>query len=106
MRADQTLTLSVATDGTCQVAVHSDREHVTLDGTSLAEDEDKKKDESGGKKRSDRRSYLKRTYGISLEDYDAMLDAQDGRCAICHHHFACTQHSRSTSRACAANGLR
>lgn len=45
------LTLSVATDGTCQVAVHTDREHVTLDGTSLAEDEDKKKDESGGKKR-------------------------------------------------------
>ncbi|MFJ4558925.1 FtsK/SpoIIIE domain-containing protein [Streptomyces massasporeus] len=45
------LTLSVATDGTCQVAVHTDREHVTLDGTSLAEGEDKKKDESGGKKR-------------------------------------------------------
>ncbi|MEV5100902.1 FtsK/SpoIIIE domain-containing protein [Streptomyces massasporeus] len=43
------LTLSVATDGTCQVAVHTDREHVTLDGASLAEDADKKKDESGGK---------------------------------------------------------
>ncbi|MFI6807684.1 FtsK/SpoIIIE domain-containing protein [Streptomyces luteogriseus] len=45
------LTLSVATDGTCQVAVHTDKKHVTLDGTSLAQDEDKKKDEPSGKKR-------------------------------------------------------
>ena len=28
------------------------------------------------------------------------------RCAICHRHFACMPRSRSTSRACAANGLR
>ncbi|MEU3085659.1 FtsK/SpoIIIE domain-containing protein [Streptomyces massasporeus] len=41
------LTLSVATDGTCQVAVHMDREHVTLDGTSLAE---KEEDEPSGRK--------------------------------------------------------
>ncbi|MCK8435746.1 cell division protein FtsK [Streptomyces sp. D2-8] len=41
------LTLSVATDGTCQVAVHMDKEHVTLDGTSLAE---KEEDEPSGKK--------------------------------------------------------
>ena len=37
----------------------------------------------GRKKVSDRRSYLKRTYGITLEQYDEMLDAQDCRCAIC-----------------------
>ena len=30
-----------------------------------------------------REGYLRRTYGISLEDYEQMLDAQDARCAIC-----------------------
>ena len=39
--------------------------------------------ESGRKKEADRRSYLKRKYGLTLEDYDRMLEAQDGGCAIC-----------------------
>ena len=30
-----------------------------------------------------RRSKIKRKYGISLDDYDAMLRSQDGKCAIC-----------------------
>ena len=30
-----------------------------------------------------RRSNLRQKYGISLEDYDAMLAAQGGRCAVC-----------------------
>lgn len=30
-----------------------------------------------------RASKLLAKYGLSVDDYDAMLDAQDGRCAIC-----------------------
>ncbi|MGC5039459.1 FtsK/SpoIIIE domain-containing protein [Streptomyces sp. DT190] len=45
------LTLSVATDGTCRVAVHMDREHVTLDGKFLAESEE----DQGAKKKGDKK---------------------------------------------------
>ncbi len=38
---------------------------------------------SGRKKPSDRKSHLKRTFGLTLEDYDRMLAEQDGGCAIC-----------------------
>jgi hypothetical protein len=38
---------------------------------------------SPAKKAADRRSYLKRTYGMTVEDYDRMLEAQGGVCAIC-----------------------
>jgi hypothetical protein len=27
--------------------------------------------------------HMKRNYGISMDDYNAMLEAQDGKCAIC-----------------------
>ena len=37
---------------------------------------------SGGKKVADRRSHLKRKYGMTLED-NAMLEAQGGGCYIC-----------------------
>jgi hypothetical protein len=39
--------------------------------------------ESGRKALTNRRSHLKRKYGISLEDYEVMLDAQGGVCKIC-----------------------
>ena len=33
--------------------------------------------------RRDRDPHLKRTFGISLDDYETMLEAQAGACAIC-----------------------
>ena len=38
---------------------------------------------SGKKRIYDRRSHLKRKFGISREDYDQLLASQDGTCAIC-----------------------
>jgi hypothetical protein len=32
---------------------------------------------------SSRRTHLKRTYNITLEDYNELLSKQDGKCAIC-----------------------
>lgn len=32
---------------------------------------------------ADRKSALKRKYGLTLEQYDTMLERQGGRCAIC-----------------------
>ncbi len=34
-------------------------------------------------KRAARESRLKRRYGVDLETYDQMLEAQDGHCALC-----------------------
>ena len=39
--------------------------------------------ELGKKRVSDRKSYLKRTYGLTVDDYDRMLESQGGGCAIC-----------------------
>jgi len=33
--------------------------------------------------KTDRKGRLKRLYNISLEDYDQILESQEGRCAIC-----------------------
>ena len=38
---------------------------------------------SGRRSEVDRRSHLKRRFGITPEQYESMLEAQGGRCAIC-----------------------
>ena len=38
---------------------------------------------SGRKRISDRKSHLKRNYGLTVEQYEEMLAAQGGVCAIC-----------------------
>ena len=35
-------------------------------------------------RRSERRSMLKKNYGLTLEEYDQMFEQQQGVCAICH----------------------
>jgi hypothetical protein len=39
--------------------------------------------DSGAKARSSRRSHLKRTFGLTEADYERILAAQGGGCAIC-----------------------
>jgi Recombination endonuclease VII len=39
--------------------------------------------ESGKKKFADRKSHLKRKFGLTVDDYEQMLAAQGGGCAIC-----------------------
>ena len=48
--------------------------------------------------------HLQRSYGISLKDYDALLDAQGGRCLICQtldstpHGRFCVDHCHKTGK--------
>lgn len=37
---------------------------------------------------SKRKNYLKRTYGLVGGDFDALVVAHDGKCAICHNPFS------------------
>lgn len=39
-----------------------------------------------------RRSALKKLYGLTVEDYEGMLHAQDSSCAICGHGFSARPH--------------
>ncbi len=48
-----------------------------------AEIMDRMMERKGGSYRYRRNIYLKRVYGITIEEYDVMLEAQDGKCAIC-----------------------
>ncbi|MFF5159872.1 FtsK/SpoIIIE domain-containing protein [Streptomyces sp. NPDC000348] len=72
------LTLSVATDGTCQVVLHCDEEGVTLDGKPIAGPEEEKKGDKEGKKRKERRKGGEETAGKKADGFDWPLGAQIG----------------------------
>lgn len=69
--------------------------------------DNRRKSRSGEKPFNSRNDGLTRTYGITLEDYDRMLQDQNGRCAICcssNHKGAartshwCVDHCHSTGK--------
>jgi hypothetical protein len=48
-----------------------------------------------------RETYLEKTYGLTPDQYQAMLDAQNGLCAICHEaadHKLHVDHSHQTGK--------
>lgn len=50
---------------------------------------------------AERRQHLKHTYGLTLEDFDAMVEQQGGRCAICHRvppYRLCVDHDHEDGR--------
>ena len=54
-------------------------------------------------KRSYTNTKLKKNYGITIDDYDQMLEDQNGGCAICsrpnkHGRRLCVDHDHSTGR--------
>lgn len=59
----------------------------------------------GGSYRYRRNIYLKRAYGITIEEYEVMLEAQGGKCAICgapdgaaDRLSLCVDHNHQTGR--------
>lgn len=59
----------------------------------------------GGSYRYTRNIYLKRAYGITIEEYEVMLESQDGKCAICGQEAGasdrlalCVDHNHVTGR--------
>lgn len=55
---------------------------------ALARRKERRLSDHGKSLNRERKNALKRKFGISPEDYDAMYDAQEGVCAICHREEA------------------
>ena len=55
--------------------------------------------------RSSRKSHLKRTYGITIEEYEFKLNNQDNKCAICNNYNTHDKHGVLAVDHCHKTGL-
>jgi len=69
----------------CKVCINEARRkyYKTSEGKEVSRKYQQKYNKTPQGKKSRKKRNLKRTYGLSLDDYNVLLDKQGGRCAIC-----------------------
>lgn len=68
----------------CKYGHNMNETRVWRNGTPYCSACEAERNERPGRKRNMRQRRLLRSYGITFEQYEAMLAYQEGKCAICH----------------------